>query len=122
MALLSNGLRIDPVVLPVRADKPDVDNAIRIIDPHHDAKLITGNIEHRATVVENARAADGSLDVRWRSPVSSLDLPVPSHQWFARVSVRGASADESLKRTERNDPHSITLLQSHIGTKTIFAR
>jgi hypothetical protein len=30
-------LHIDPVVLPVRADEPDIDDAIRIIDPHHDA-------------------------------------------------------------------------------------
>src|SRR6266481_8837607 len=94
----SNGLRIDPVVLPMRADEPDIDDAIRIIDPHHDAILVAGDVEHRATVVENARAADGSLRVRRRRPVSSPDLPVPGHQWFARVGVHGASADESLKR------------------------
>src|SRR5664280_2014403 len=99
MALLSNGLRVDPIVLPVRADEPDVDDTIRIIDPHHDPVLVAGDIEYRATVVENACAADGSLDVRRRRPVSFPDLPVPSHQWFARISMRGASADESLYRT-----------------------
>jgi hypothetical protein len=30
-------LCIDPVVLPVRADEPDIDDAIGIIDPHYDA-------------------------------------------------------------------------------------
>src|ERR1017187_10412025 len=102
MALLSNGLRIDPIVLPVRAYEPDIDDAIRIIDPHHNAILVAGDIEYRATVVENAGAADGSLDVRRRCPVTAFDLPVPRHQWFAHVCVRGASADESLKRAERN--------------------
>ena len=62
---------IDPIVLPVRSDEPDIDDAIRIIDPHHDAILVAGDVEYNATVVENARAADGSLHVRRRRPVSS---------------------------------------------------
>src|SRR6266550_2719957 len=107
MAYPSNGLCIDPVVLPVRADEPDIDDAMRIVDPYHDAILVAGDVEYRATVIENARAADGSFHVCRRCPVSSPDLPVPCHQWFARVSVRRTSTDESLKRTERNDPHSI---------------
>jgi hypothetical protein len=45
-------LCIDLVVLPVRADEPDIDDAIRIIDPHHDAILVAGDVEHRATVSE----------------------------------------------------------------------
>jgi hypothetical protein len=51
-------LCIDPVVLPVRSDEPDIDDAIRIIDPHHDAILVAGDVEYSAAVVENARAAD----------------------------------------------------------------
>jgi hypothetical protein len=49
-------LCIDLVVLPVRADEPDIDDAIRIIDPHHDAILVAGDVKDRATVVENRRA------------------------------------------------------------------
>ena len=60
---------IDPVVLPVRSDEPDIDNATRIIDPHDDAILVADDIEYSAAVVENARAADGSLHVRRRRPV-----------------------------------------------------
>jgi toxin HigB-1 len=30
-------LCVDPVVLPVRADEPDIDDPIGIIDPHHNA-------------------------------------------------------------------------------------
>ena len=50
-------MRIDLVVLSVRADEPDIDDAIRIIDPHHDAILVAGDGKDRATIVENARAA-----------------------------------------------------------------
>src|SRR5450759_759110 len=89
---------LDPVVLPVRADEPDIDDAIGIIDPHHDAILVAGNDELHTTVVEDACTADGSLYIRRRRPVGPPYLPVPRHQWFARVSMRGASADESLKR------------------------
>ncbi len=60
----------------MRADEPDINNAIRIIDPHHNAILVTGDVEHRATVVENARVADVSLHVRRRRPIGSSNLPV----------------------------------------------
>jgi hypothetical protein len=38
-------LCIDTVVLPVRSDEPDIDDAIRIIDPHHDSILVAGGVE-----------------------------------------------------------------------------
>jgi hypothetical protein len=57
-------LCIDPIVLPVRADEPHIDDSIGIIDPHHNAILVAGDVEHRTTVLENARAANGSLYVR----------------------------------------------------------
>jgi len=77
--------------LPVRADEPDIDDPIGIIDPHHNAILVAGDVEHRTAVLENARAANGSLQVRWRRPVSFSDLPVSSHHWLVRVGIHGAS-------------------------------
>ena len=35
------------------ADKPDVDDAIGIVDPHHDAILVARDVEDSAAVVEN---------------------------------------------------------------------
>ena len=103
-------LCIDLVVLPVRADEPDIDDAIRIIDPHHDAILVAGDVEHRATVVENARVADVSLHVRRRRPIGSSNLPVPGQQRLTRISIRGTSADEGFERAERNDPHGMNFI------------
>jgi hypothetical protein len=74
---------------PIRLHE-EIDDAIRIIYPDHDTILVAGDIENRSTVVESAGAANRSLDIRRRCPVSRPDLPVPSHQWLARVSVRGA--------------------------------
>ena len=104
--LPSNGLRVDPVVLLVRADEPDIDDPIGIINPYHNTILVAGDVEHRTTVLENARAANGSLHVRGRRPVSRSDLSVPSHHWLARVGVTRASTEEDFKRTDRNDPHA----------------
>ena len=59
----------------------------------------------RTAVLENARAANGSLHVRWRYPVSCSDPPVPSHHWLARVGLNRASTDEgfgfALRRFDR---------------------
>jgi hypothetical protein len=38
------------------ADEPDIDHAIRIVDPHDDAILVTGDVEDRTAVFENAGA------------------------------------------------------------------
>jgi hypothetical protein len=43
-------LCIDLVIPPVRADEPDIDDAIRIIDPHRDAILVAGDVKDRATI------------------------------------------------------------------------
>jgi hypothetical protein len=40
MTLPSNGLRIDHIVLAVRADEPDVDDPIGVVDPNDDAILM----------------------------------------------------------------------------------
>ena len=42
----------------MRADEPHIDDSIGIIDPHHNAILVAGDVEHRTAVLENARAAD----------------------------------------------------------------
>ena len=34
------------IVLPVRADVPDIDDPIGIINPNHDAILVAGDVEH----------------------------------------------------------------------------
>ena len=105
MTATSDGLRIDPIVLPVRSDKPDIDDAVGIVDPNHNTILVTGDIENRAAIIEDARAADGSLQLRRRRPISTPDLLVPSHYRLARVCVCGTSVQEGLKRASRNDPH-----------------
>jgi hypothetical protein len=51
----SNGLGVDHVILTVGTDESDVDNPIRIVDPHHDPVLVAGDIEHCAAVLEDAR-------------------------------------------------------------------
>src|SRR3954470_24808889 len=89
MVLLSNRLCIDCIVLPVCADEPNVDHAIRVIDPHHKAILVTRDIEHSATVVQDARTADCSLHVRWRRPIGSPNLPEPGHQRLAPSAYAG---------------------------------
>jgi hypothetical protein len=43
-------LCIDLVVLPVRADEPDIDDAIRIIDPYRDAIVVARDVKDRATI------------------------------------------------------------------------
>jgi hypothetical protein len=47
----------------VRSDEPNVDDPIGVIDPHHDAILIAGDVEHHTAIPEDAGAPDGTLYV-----------------------------------------------------------
>jgi hypothetical protein len=95
-------LRIDLVVLSVRADEPDIDDAIRIIDPHHDAILVAGDGKDRATIVENARAAA---------------LPLPANRCPARRQApprigRLAETSTTLKLLKRRQKIGFVLQKS----------
>src|SRR6266478_2321163 len=98
MAYLSNGLCIDPVVLPVRADEPDIDDAIRIVDPYHDAILVAGDVEYRATDAGSVHFRDFSFACfRRRTPApppfSSMNT-TPSRMKISliKLSVAGSPA------------------------------
>jgi len=67
----SNALRIVGIVLPMRPDKPDIDHAIGIVDPHNDAIFVTRDIEDRSTVLEDTGAADVPAPAGERTPIAS---------------------------------------------------
>src|SRR4029077_4303566 len=102
-------LRVNSVVLPMRADEANVDDSIRIVDPDYDAIFISRYIEHSTTVLENAGGPEIALDIRRTCPIRLPDLPIPSHKWLARVSISGTPIEERLERAQRDDPHAATL-------------
>src|ERR1700678_424891 len=121
MAETSNALCVDGVVLPMSADKPDINDAIRIVDPNHEAILIAGDIEHRTAVLEDTGAANISLDVRRLRPIGLPYLPKPCHQRLAGVGNVRASVKKSLDRAKRDYPHCQSVSWSHVGTKVFVA-
>jgi hypothetical protein len=58
----------------MRANEPYVDDAIWIVDPHHDAILVASDIEYQAAVLEDAGRANVTFDVRRRGPESLLTM------------------------------------------------
>ena len=105
----------------MRANEPYVNDTIWVVDPHHDAILVAGDIEHHAAVLENAGRADVAFDVRRRGPVDRLDLPVPRHDGIARFGIGRAPFEEGLERRERDDPHIVIIAWSQLGTKAVAA-
>jgi hypothetical protein len=55
--MLLNRLRVDPIVLPMRADEAYVYDAIRVVDPNDKSVLVAANIEHNTTIAQDARVA-----------------------------------------------------------------
>src|ERR1700730_3750282 len=121
MAEISNILCVDDVVLTMGADEPDIDHAIRIVDPHDDTILVTGDVEDRTAVFENAGAADISLDVRGLCPIGLLHLAKPRHHRLAGIGDARAKVEKGLDRAERYHPHGPSLTWSRFGTKDFLS-
>ena len=68
-------MRIDVVILPMRANEPYVGDAIWVVDPHHDAMFVASDIEYHAAVLEDAGRSNVTFDVRRRGPVGRFATP-----------------------------------------------
>jgi hypothetical protein len=90
-------------------DKPDADNAIRIVDPDHYAILVAGDVEDRTAILENTGAADISLDIRRLRPIGLPYLPKPRHYRFASIGNGWVTVEKGLDRAERYHPHDTSL-------------
>ena len=99
------------------ADKPDIDDAVRIVDPDHDTILVTRNVKDNAAILEDTRAPDVTFDV-WRlRPISLPHLSKPGHHRLTSVGNAGSLIEKGFDRAERYDPHCLILAWSHTGTK-----
>ena len=71
------------------ADEPDVDHAVGIVDPDHNAILVAGNVEDRAAIPENASTTYIAFDAPASSslPASLAETrPSPAHEHQQRPS------------------------------------
>ena len=64
------------VVFLVRADKVDVYDAIRIVDPGHEPVPVARKIEDDQTVAQDAGSADVGLQIGRRRPVRGERQPI----------------------------------------------
>src|SRR5713101_6182760 len=109
MTETSDALCVDSVVLPMGADKSDVDDAIRIVDPNHYAIFVAGDVKDHAAILENTSAADISLDIRGLRPIGLPYLPKPRHHRLASIGNACAKVEKGLYRAERYHPHDASL-------------
>jgi hypothetical protein len=93
MTLPSNGLRIDHILLAVRADEPDVDDSIGVVDPHDDTILIAGDVKDSATIPKNAHASGGK-------PVRLIDVKrlCSWFEWIKNISSNIADVGDGAGR------------------------
>ena len=50
--------RVNPAVLAMRADKPYVNDAAGVVDPHHDAVFVARDVEHGLAVLMKGKPRD----------------------------------------------------------------
>src|ERR1700675_3507641 len=101
-------LRVNPVVLGVRAHEPDVDHPIRVVDLHHEPVSVAPDVEHHTVVADDARGPVLRLDLRGGIPILLLDFAVPREKGLLHVRVQ---LPELAEGRSRHDPHG----RSYIG-------
>src|SRR2546425_11689613 len=106
--LMSHLLRVDLVVLSVRADEADVDHPVRVVDLHHESVIVALDVEHHSVVTDDARCSVLRLDLRGVVPILLLDFAVPREKRLLRVRVQ---LPELPEWPFRDDPHN----RSYIG-------
>jgi len=62
----------------MRADEPDINDAIGIVDPNHDTIFVAGDVEDSAAILEDAGAATktfmASSATNYRRPLITIGL------------------------------------------------
>ena len=93
----SDRLRVDRVVLPVRADEADVDHPLRVVDPDDQPVLVASQVEHHPPVFQDAGRAELGLYRGRRGPVGLQHVAIPGQGRLLRVLVRRAVGPERLQ-------------------------
>jgi hypothetical protein len=83
-------------------DKPEVHDAIRVVDPNDNSILVAGNVEHHAAISRDTGGPDVALYSRRAWPVGGLYLPGPCRHRFARIGIGRASRDKALQSRRRD--------------------
>ena len=95
-------LRVDGIVLLMRSDELDKQDALAEQDLADEPVFIPANVEDGSSPLENARAAILSLDVLRRLPGCSLGLMVPGPELLLTVRVL---PPEEHEPAPRDHPH-----------------
>jgi len=101
----SDCLGVNTIILGVRSDKSDVNNAVRIVDPSYDPVLISRKVEDHTTVLQNAGIANVTLDICRRRPVSFTHLLKPGQSRLSSID-KFRFAIEARLQCSQSDHHT----------------
>ena len=84
----------------MRSDEPDINHAIRIVDPNDQPILVAGNVEDHPTITQDAGGAEIPFYFARCLPLRQKHIPVPGKRGLTSIGMRGLS-DQKLRRVER---------------------
>jgi hypothetical protein len=100
----SDGLRVDRVVLAVRADEADIHDSVIEIHPGNQSVLVPRNVEDHASVAQEIGTVEHPLGRGRVAPFRCAYHLHPRAQRLLRVTMR-RPLPESLQPAGRDDTH-----------------
>jgi hypothetical protein len=73
-------LGVNAVIVLVRADKPDVEDPERVVDPDDELVPVAVDVEGDPSILEDACAAEMRLDFARIAPVGGFDFLDPGSE------------------------------------------
>src|SRR5258708_6757428 len=98
-------LHIDFVVFGVRANKSDVDYSVRIVDFYNQPIVVSLDIEHHATALDDACTPILLFHLYWIVPIVLFHFAIPRQQRFLCL---WKSLPKDAQGAFRNDSHDRT--------------
>src|SRR2546427_5534021 len=117
--VLLHGGYVDLVVVLVRPNKANVDDARSIIDGHHKTVLIAPNIEDHTIIAHHARIAVHISDVGRRFPGGAFGITIPRLEGLLSI---GVLFPKKAQRFEGDNAHVDIVQRSRIGNNLRMER
>src|SRR6185369_5091202 len=109
-AFLSNRLCVDCIVLLVRADKPNIDDPVWVVDPHDNTVLVPSDVEHYTPVLKDTCTPELRLHIAWLGPIRLDHVPVPRQRRALGIGKLGMVGPERLQRRDCDYSHDSTIV------------
>ncbi len=99
-------LGVDPVILSMGADEPDINHPVGVVDPDYQTILVSRQIKHHSAIFENTGRGEVTPEVGRCSPICLQSVIVSGERRLFSVLVFRMILPKSLQGRQGDHSHN----------------